>query len=86
LSGGWHHSRILDQGGGFGAANPVLHGDGLEADFKAEMAKLFGYVFGGRAGLGRPGGAGSDVLGEVRELAVAIVVAERGGFYGGKLL
>ena len=86
LRGGGHHAGILDQGGGFGAANPVRDGDGLEADIEAEVAKFFGYVFGSGAGLGRPGGAGSDVLGEVSEFAVGVVVVQRGGFDGGKLL
>jgi hypothetical protein len=86
LRGGGNHAGILDQGSGFGAPDPVRHGDGLKADIEAEVAKLFGYVFGGGAGLGRPGGAWSDVLGEVCELAIAVVVTERGGFDGGKLL
>ena len=86
MRGAGHHAGILDQGSGFGATNPVRDGDWLEADIEAELAKFFGYVFGGSAGLGRPGGARSDVLGEVSELAVAVVVIERGGFDGGKLL
>ena len=86
LRGGGHHAGILDQGGGFGAAYPVRHGDGLEADIEAEVAKFFGYVFCSGAGLGRAGGAGSDVLGEVREFAVGVVVVQRSGFDGGKLL
>ena len=58
LCGGGNHAGVLDQGGGFGAANPVRHGDRLEADIEAEVAKLFGHVFGGGAGLGRAGRLG----------------------------
>ena len=81
-----NHAGILDQGGGFGAADPVRDGDGLEANLEAELAKFGGDVFGGGGGLERAGGAGSDVLGEVGELAVGVVVIQRGGFDGGKLL
>jgi len=41
----------------------VRNSDWLEADFKAELAKFGGDVFGGSAGLGRTGGARSDVFG-----------------------
>jgi hypothetical protein len=47
LRGAGNHTRILDEGGGFGPANPVRHRDGLEADFEAELAKFGGHVFGG---------------------------------------
>jgi hypothetical protein len=64
----------------------VRYGDWLKAHLEAEFAKLAGHVFGGGVGLGRAAGAWSDILGEVGDLAVGIVVIERGGFDGGKLL
>jgi hypothetical protein len=81
-----NHAGILGEGGSFGSANPVRHGDFLETHFQAEPAQFRGDVFGGSAGLGRAAGARSDILGQVRELAVGIFVIERGGFNGGKLL
>ena len=86
LCGVGNHSGILDEGGGFGAADPVRHDDRLEADLEAKLAKFGGDIFGGGAGLGRAAGARSDIFGEVSELAVGVVVVERGSFDGGKLL
>src|SRR5205807_10144059 len=75
--------RIIDEGGGLGSADPVGDGDLLQADFEAELAKFCGNVFGGGAGLERTGGARSDVLGEVDDLAVDDDVLARDGFEGG---
>jgi hypothetical protein len=60
--------------------------DLLEADFEAQLAEFGGDVFGGSRRLRRTCGASSNVFGEVSELAVGVVVIERGGFDGGKLL
>jgi hypothetical protein len=86
LSGSGNHARVLDEGGAFGPANPVRHHDLLEANFEAQLAKFRGYILGGSTGLGRTAGARSYVLGEVGDLAVGIIVIQRGGFDGGKLL
>ena len=63
LRGVRNHARILDEGGAFGAADPVRNGDWLEADVETELAKFGGDIFGGSTGLGRTGGARSDVFG-----------------------
>ena len=61
-------------------------GDLLQGDFEAQLAQFGGHVFGGGASLRRAGEARSDVFGEVGELAVGVVVVERGGLYRRELL
>ena len=86
LRGVRNHARILDEGSTFGAADPVRNRDWLEADVETELAKFGGDIFGGSTGLGRTGGARSDVLGQVGELAVGVIVIQGSGFDGGELL
>ena len=81
-----NHAGILDQRSGFGSADPMWHGDRLEANLEAQLAKLGRNVFRRRMGLRRSAGSRSDIFRQVGDLSVGVVVIQRGCLYGGKLL
>src|ERR1700691_4776959 len=86
LGGAGNHSGIFNQSGGLGSANPVRHGHRFEANFEPQLAKFARDVFGGGIRLRRAGGARSNILGKMRQLAVSVIVNQRCRFDGRELL
>src|SRR5580704_826994 len=81
-----NHAGILNQGCGFGTANPVRHGDWLKSDVEAELTKFVGNILRGPTGLNGSAGTGSDILGKVCELPVGVIVVQGRGFDRRELL
>jgi hypothetical protein len=78
--------RIFDKLGRFGAAHPVRNFDLFEVHVQSQLAQLGGDIVDRSLSLQRAAGTRPDVLGQMRYLAIGIIVGQCGFLDGGKLL
>ena len=73
----FRHSRKLNQGRGFFAADPMRHRHFLQLNFAADRFQFARDVLDRFCGLGRAGQSRSDVVGQMRDLSIRVIAAQR---------